>query len=689
MKTLLTILTILLITMPTSSQTININIDITQNRKAVSPYIYGRNNSLSDDPSTPLSATQWQKLKDAGIRLFRENSGNNATKYNWRLKLTSSPDWYNNVYGANWDYEAQSLQQNIPGAKGMYAFQLIGKVASNKLYNFDDWDYNHAQWWPGVAQNLAGGGTVNTDWNATKALVEGNTDLYLKNWPADSTVAILDKWFGNGAGSLNLSQTAFQYWNMDNEPEIWEGTHDDVMPHQLSAEDFMQRYFEVAKKARAKFPNIKLVGFVPCSEWYWFAYPDGNGNSGKISYNGSSYTWIEYFIKRIGEEEKATGIRLLDVLDLHTYLDASSETELLQVHRVFFDKTFNYPGANGVKLTSPNGWDNSITKEYIFTRINDWLTQYLGANNGVTVGSTESGWSDDYGFNQMPQALNYASTLGVFANEGVELYTPWFWSPSYWEVVHLFSRYSKNIAVKSTSSDDNNLSAYSTVNATNDSLTVVLVNRYSSAKSAQVTLSNFTITNGSYKVLTLSGLPNDNSSETFVSHTTNALVSSNVTVTNGAFTISLPSKSITSVILKGVSGQYLTVSPSTINLASAANSNGTITVSSNVAWTASSNQTWLTANPGSGSNNGSVAVTASENTTNASRSATVTIAGTGVTSQTITVTQSAPASLAVSPASLNVNAAANSQGTITVTSNTSWAASSNQTWLTVKPWLWL
>jgi hypothetical protein len=37
----------------------------------------------------------------------------------------------------------------------------------------------------------------------------------------------------------------------------------------------------------------------------------------------------------------------------------------------------------------------------------------------------------------MPLALNYASTLGVFANEGVELFTPWFWSPSYWEVVHL------------------------------------------------------------------------------------------------------------------------------------------------------------------------------------------------------------------------------------------------------------
>ena len=67
-------------------------------QKPISPYIFGKNNNLSDNPASPLTANQWQRLRDLGITLFRENGGNNATKYNWRLKLSSHPDWYNNVY---------------------------------------------------------------------------------------------------------------------------------------------------------------------------------------------------------------------------------------------------------------------------------------------------------------------------------------------------------------------------------------------------------------------------------------------------------------------------------------------------------------------------------------------------------------------------------------------------------------
>ena len=101
---------------------------------------------------------------------------------------------------------------------------------------------------------------------------------------------------------------------MDNEPEIWNGTHDDVYPVQPSAEEFMQKYFEVAKKARAAFPGIKLVGPVPANEWQWF-----NWNNNKVTYNGKEYPWLEYFILRVAEEQELTGIRLLDVLDIHFY----------------------------------------------------------------------------------------------------------------------------------------------------------------------------------------------------------------------------------------------------------------------------------------------------------------------------------------------------------------------------------
>lgn len=66
---------------------IKVNADTTA--VLISPYLFGRNNSLSDNESSPLTQANWQLLKDAGIKMFRENGGNNSTKYNWRRKLTS------------------------------------------------------------------------------------------------------------------------------------------------------------------------------------------------------------------------------------------------------------------------------------------------------------------------------------------------------------------------------------------------------------------------------------------------------------------------------------------------------------------------------------------------------------------------------------------------------------------------
>ncbi|MHB8261387.1 MAG: hypothetical protein ACYDCN_11705 [Bacteroidia bacterium] len=117
------------------SQTVTIQVDAAAGRKAISPYIYGKNNNISDDPSSPTTAATWQMMRDAGLRYSRENGGNNATKYNWRKKISSHPDWYNNVYNHNWDYAAKTLQDSMPGVQGMWAFQLIGQAASNTTNN--------------------------------------------------------------------------------------------------------------------------------------------------------------------------------------------------------------------------------------------------------------------------------------------------------------------------------------------------------------------------------------------------------------------------------------------------------------------------------------------------------------------------------------------------------------------------
>lgn len=217
----------------------------------------------------------------------------------------------------------------------------------------------------------------------------------------------------------------------------------------------------------------------------------------------------------------------------------------MQLHRVFYDETYVYPGANGVKTVN-GGWDASQNKEYIFKRINDWLLLHFGENHGITIGLTENDISSS---DPNIVSVVYASMLGTFANNGVEIFTPWSWKTGMWETLHLYSRYTKRIKVKATSGNEATVSGYATVNASTDSMTVILVNRdLSASRTAAVNLIGFAVSNGSYKILELSSLP---SGETFVSHASNALKSKTVTVTGNSFNITLPSLSTTAVILKG------------------------------------------------------------------------------------------------------------------------------------------
>ncbi|HAQ18181.1 MAG TPA: glycoside hydrolase family 44 [Prolixibacteraceae bacterium] len=515
---------------------IRIDIDLTKGKKPVSPYLYGKNNVLPKNLLGSGTTADITKAKEAGVRFVRQGGGNNSTKYNWRNRLSSHPDWYNNVYDNNWDAAAKNLMDKMPGVQGMWSFQILGKSAANTKNNFNDWAYNTSKWWTGVNQNLAGGGQVNTA-GGSKALVEGNPDLYLMDWPADSTVGILDKWFG--AKGLGYDKTKIRYWNMDNEPEIWSGTHDDVMKTQCTAEEFMQLYFKVAKAARAKYPDIKLVGPVPANEWQWYRW-----GSDAILYNGKRYCWLEYFILRISEEEKVTGIKLLDVLDIHFYPGETDATNCVQLHRVYFDRNFVYPGANGVH-TVTGGWDTSINKEYILGRCSDWLVKYKGASHGVTFGITET---DIGSTNPNVQALWYASTMGEFMKNGVEIFTPWSWKVGMWEALHLFSRYNQENFVQATSQNEVLISAYPTVNEAADSMTVVLVNRHQTAKqTVNLNFAGYLLQDRTYSMYSISGLT---TTETFVSHTNNKLAKQDVIAAQNQITVELAPLSVNSIILK-------------------------------------------------------------------------------------------------------------------------------------------
>ena len=528
---------------------IDITVDANAGIKKISPYLYGRNiDKISDGDAevTEEESAFINQMLEAGIHMLRANNGNNATRYNWRHKMTVHPDWYNNVYSHDWVITAQKVLDKMPGVDAMYAFQLTGYAASSTDYNFPDWNWKQEHGtYATQTFDLAGGGEVSED---GKTLIKaGDPSLYNMEWPADSTVAIIPHW----KDELKFDMSRFKYWSMDNEMEIWRGTHSDLdLP--VTGDFLVERYIDVAKKARAVWGDIKLTGPVAANEWQWCSVSSYNKED-RPKGEDRNYCWLEYFIMKVAEEQKKSGVRLLDVFDIHWYPTEKDYESRVNWHRVLFDTTYNYPGANGIKMVGGN-WDNKITKEYIFVRINQWLEKYFGKDHGITLGITETSILDN---DPMVTALIYASFLGTMQDNGVEIFTPWTWGDGMYETVHLFSRYGHPNRVQSTSSNDSLVSAYSSISNKGDSLTVIFVNRAEKdAQDIDLNLANFA-SDGTVKTLTLQNLKG----ETFVSHTSNALKENAVEAKTQSetppatgysinrFKMTLPAKSITAVLL--------------------------------------------------------------------------------------------------------------------------------------------
>jgi hypothetical protein len=155
--------------------------------------------------------------------------------------------------------------------------------------------------------------------------------------------------------------------------------------------------------------------------------------------------------------------------------------------------------------------------------------------------------------------------------------------------------------------------------------------------------------------------------------------SGSVTITGGG---------ITRTVTVAQEGQpvddFLEVSPNSLNFAHTGGSEN-VSIDSNVNWSVSDNRSWITVAPTSGSNNGSITVTASTNSGSA-RSGSVTITGGGIT-RTVTVAQEGqPVDdfLEVSPNSLNFAHTGGSEN-VSIDSNVNWSVSDNRSWITVAP----
>jgi hypothetical protein len=159
-------------------------------------------------------------------------------------------------------------------------------------------------------------------------------------------------------------------------------------------------------------------------------------------------------------------------------------------------------------------------------------------------------------------------------------------------------------------------------------------------------------------------------------------VAANTTTASRTATLTVAGQSVTIVQAAAAACTY-TVNPTSLAAVAAGGATApvSVTASGGCAWTATPNASWLSiTSGGSGTGNGTVAITAAANTGPA-RSGTVTVAN-----QTVTVNQAAAAcSFAVSPTTASV-APTGGAGTpigVTTASGCSWTASSGASWISI------
>jgi hypothetical protein len=138
------------------------------------------------------------------------------------------------------------------------------------------------------------------------------------------------------------------------------------------------------------------------------------------------------------------------------------------------------------------------------------------------------------------------------------------------------------------------------------------------------------------------------------------------------------------VTQQGVSVQ-LTVTPSMLSLPTSGGVLPVISITANTSWTAAANQPWIVLSAQAGIGNsqlsGSVQANGSTLSSTLSRQAIVTVSGGGLQRMVAITQQGVAPQLAVSVSTLNIGVTGSELPAIMVTSNTSWAATTDKSWV--------
>ena len=466
----------------TTASTVNINVtvDALSNRHPISSYVYG--GAYPQDAST---------ITDSGQTVVRWG-GNSTSRYNWKLfTYNSANDYYFEDFNYSEIGDADSAKF-ITDVKNAGSHPLMTMVmlpwVANTAEN-DHWSFSVAKYGAQCSVdpfNTDAGDGLKTDCSTT-----------LTANPSDANVPLLDQpGTKDPQGSVYRNQwaaalaTAFgsapHFYDMDNEIDIWGGTHRDVHPLPTAYNEMRDSFVTEARNLKGWDPKAIRFGPVSCCWWFYWNGADGNDKSAHAGVD-----LLPWWLNEVYWSDKVAKTRSVDVLDVHAYPDspdastwtqAQKQALTARIYRDYWDPT--YVSESG-SINQP--WATFIQpNKTIPFRIPRMRAMANMIYPGTPVSFTE--WSASFaGESDFSTALGDADAYGIMGRERLGLASRWVapvpGNPNYLGL-KLFTNYDgqhhgfATTSISDTGNGDPDLfSSYAALASNGKSMTLLVLNK--------------------------------------------------------------------------------------------------------------------------------------------------------------------------------------------------------------------
>jgi hypothetical protein len=494
---------------PAATNTTNVaaTINVLANRHAIGPYIYG--GAFPQDAPT---------ITDSGLSVVRWG-GNAASTYNWQLGTDNADnDYYfeDYTFGALDDSADSDSTQFIKDVKAAGSVPLMTMVMLNWVAQSPETSthqgdpLNNYHWSFSVAKYGAQCSVDQYNPDAGDGL-KPDCATQLTADPNDAYFPLLDQpGTGDPANSVYRSQwaaalatafgTAPHFYDMDNEIDIWGGTHFDIHPNPSGYDELANTYLLEAGNLKTWDPAAIRLGPVSCCWWFYFNGANGND---KDAHGGVDF--LPWWLNEVYWRDQISGTRSLDVFDIHAYPDANTsglnqaglQALATSIYRDYWDPTYVSTSGtiNQIYVTKiqPNykipfripRMRAILNQNYPGTQFS--ITEWSAAFAGNTPQEREADFST---------ALGDADAYGILGRERAYLASRWTapspLNPNY-QALKLYTNYDGShhgfgtTSVEATHNADPNLfSTYAALNSAGTTLNIMVINK-DPVNAAQVT----------------------------------------------------------------------------------------------------------------------------------------------------------------------------------------------------------